>query len=249
MENKINYYLQIADNAYILSHRLSEYSSKGPFLEEDLANTNVALDLIGLAEAIYEETAKLSGENILADFFPHKRSEKDFRNCILVEQPNHNFAEIMVRQCFMDTFHYHFFQALINSKDNFLASIALKTIKEVKYHKRRSSEWIIRFGNSTDEAKQKVEDGISNLWKFTAELFEESEIDLIAKQEKIGVDLIEVKSNWERDVQQILKQANLNSPATVFKVTGGKNGLHSEYLGYMLSEIQFLNHKYPEAIW
>jgi ring-1,2-phenylacetyl-CoA epoxidase subunit PaaC len=249
MENKIEYYLQIADNAYILSHRLSEYSSKGPFLEEDLANTNVALDLIGLAEAIYTECSKLSKNQQSPDYYPHKRAEKDFKNCLLVEQPNQNFAAIMVRQFFIDVFHYHFFQALLTSEDSFLANIASKTLKEVKYHKRRSAEWIIRFGNSTEEARQKAQESLTHLWKYTPELFEESETDTLALKTNFGVDLSRIKLEWEKEVHSILSQTNLSLPDDPFKISGGKNGVHSEHMGYMLCEIQYLNHKYPEAIW
>ena len=157
METKLKYYLQIADNALILSHRLSENCSKGPFLEEDLATTNVALDLIGCAEAIYEETARQEGKGKIGDDFAYRRKENEFLNVIIVEQPNEDFAHLMVRQFFMDSFHFYFFTDLMNSQDDFLKGLAHKTIKEVTYHLKRSSEWIIRLGKGTHESKQRTQ--------------------------------------------------------------------------------------------
>ncbi len=153
MKTTLNYYLQIADNALILSHRLAENTSKGPFLEEDLATTNVALDLIGLAESVLNEAAKLEGLGQTGDDLAYRREESEFMNCLLVEQPNRDFAHIVTRQFFMDTFNYHYFIALTESKDTFLSAIAFKSIKEVTYHLRRSSEWMIRLGTGTDESK------------------------------------------------------------------------------------------------
>jgi ring-1,2-phenylacetyl-CoA epoxidase subunit PaaC len=249
MKTTLNYYLQIADNALILSHRLAENTSKGPFLEEDLATTNVALDLIGLAESVLNEAAKLEGLGQTGDDLAYRREESEFMNCLLVEQPNRDFAHIVTRQFLMDTFNYHYFIALTESKDSFLSAIAFKSIKEVTYHLRRSSEWMIRLGTGTDESKHRVQLAINTLWKFTDELFEESEGDKEMLAKGIGTNLNEIKNQWNQKVNEILYMAHLDSPKNQFSVLGGKQGKHTEHLGHILAEMQFLPGKYPDAVW
>ncbi len=249
MEAKLNYYLEIADNAFILSHRLSECCSKGPFLEEDLAGTNVALDLIGLAESIYNEVARLEGKGQTGDDIAYRREEHEYVNCLLAEQPNTDFAYIMTRQFFMDVYHYYFFTELMNSSDEFLQAVATKSLKEVTYHLKRSSEWIIRFGGGTDVSRTKAQAAIDDLWKYTGELFQPSAADTCMRALKVSVDLEKLHKMWEQKVNEILYLAELKKPASDFQLNGGKSGVHSEYLGYMLAEIQFLTNKYPEAVW
>lgn len=251
MEHKTKYYLQIADNALILSHRLSEYCSRAPFLEEDLANSNVALDLLGMAESIYVQVAHL--ENLVddptGDTLVYRRHEKMFYNCILTEQPNTDFAHLMVRQFFMDCFHYYFFTELCASKDEFLKAVALKSLKEVTYHLRRSSEWMIRLGDGTEEANQKMQSAIQNLWKFTTELFQESETDQVMTQNGSGVNLKFIEKAWIQKVREICFLAKLKLPEQHVAMFHGKEGQHSEYLGHILCEMQFLPTKYPDAKW
>lgn len=249
MESKLKYYLQIADNALILSHRLGEYSSHGPFLEEDLANTNVALDLIGIAESILEETGRQEGLGRTGDDLAYRRSEHEFLNCLLVEQPNTDFAFIMVRQFFTDAFHFYFFSELTKSNDEFLSAVGYKSLKEVTYHLRRSSEWMIRLGDGTAEANAKTTHAIQTLWKFTHEFFIENEVDLEMKNAGIGVDLKVVQSNWIQKIREIFYMSKLSIPENNYQYTGGKNGVHTEHLGYILAEMQFLPSKYPDAIW
>lgn len=249
MESKLKYYLQIADNALILSHRLGEYSSHGPFLEEDLANTNVALDLIGIAESILEETGRQEGLGRTGDDLAYRRSEHEFLNCLLVEQPNTDFAFIMVRQFFTDAFHFYFFSELTKSNDEFLSAVGYKSLKEVTYHLRRSSEWMIRLGDGTVEANAKTTHAIQTLWKFTHEFFIENEVDLEMKNAGIGVDLKVVQSNWIQKIREIFYMSKLSIPENNYQYTGGKNGVHTEHLGYILAEMQFLPSKYPDAIW
>ena len=177
MEAKLKYYLQIADNALILSHRLSEYCSHAPFLEEDLANTNVALDLIGLAESVLEGAAKIEEKGNTADDLAYRRSENQIFNVLLAEQPNKDFAYIVVRQFLMDAFDYKFFTELVKSKDEFLSAVAVKTLKESTYHLRRSSEWMVRLGDGTDEGNTRAQRALNDLWKYTDELFTENETD------------------------------------------------------------------------
>ena len=248
MEAKTKYYLQIADNALILSHRLSEYCSNAPYIEEDLANTNVALDLIGLAESIYVKVAEIEGE-INGDYYAYRRKENDFLNCLMVEQENKDFAHIIVRQFFMDNFNFYFFSELTKSKDTFLSEIALKSLKEVTYHLRRSSEWMIRLGDGTDIANKKMEKAINHLWKFTPELFVESEVDEKLKLTGEGVDLKIVKSLFDQKMNEIMFMSKLKKPVDNFAIYGGKSGKHSEFLGHILCEMQFLPSKYPDAVW
>lgn len=249
MDNKLKYYLEVADNAFILSHRLSECSSNGPFLEEDLANTNVALDLIGLAESIYNEAAKIKGTNETGDDLAYRRDESEYANVLLVEQPNTDFAFIMTRQFFMDTFNYYYFAELANSTDKFLQALATKSLKEVTYHLRRSSEWMIRFGGGTDVSKEKAQNAINALWRYTEELFTPSEADKALLSDGISINLSSIKEKWLQKINEILYLAHLSKPEKEFQLSGGKNGRHSEYMGFMLTDIQFLTNKYPDANW
>lgn len=249
MVAKEKYYLQIADNALILSHRLSAYSSYGPFLEEDLANTNVALDLIGIAESIYEETAKMRGKGETGDDLVYKRPEHLYYNCQLVEQPNKDFAFIMVRQFFTDAFHFYFFSELTKSKDEFLSAVAFKSLKEITYHLRRSSEWMIRLGDGTTEANEKTQHALNTLWKFSQEFFMENDTDKEMIKAGIGVDLSLIKNSWRQKVSEILYMAHLSTPQNEFQLSGGKQGVHTENMGYILAEMQFLPSTYPDAKW
>ncbi len=249
METQKKYYLQIADNALILSHRLSEYSSHGPFLEEDLANTNVALDLIGIAESILEETAKIDEKGLTGDDLAYRRGEHEFYNCLLVEQPNTDFAFIMVRQFLTDAFHFYFYSELTKSKDKFLSAIAFKSLKEITYHLRRSSEWLIRLGDGTKLANDKTQHAVDTLWKYSNEFFMENEVDLQMLETGKGANLKEVKSQWMQKVNEIFFLAHLKIPKNDFQMNGGKVGNHTEYMGYILAEMQFLPSKYPDAKW
>ena len=249
-EGKKHYYLEIADNAYILSHRLSENCSRGPYLEEDLACTNVALDLIGLSESVYNEIAKQSEEISSGDDIAYRRDEHEYRNCLLVEQPNLDFAQLMTRQFFMDVYHYYLFTELSHSSDAFLSALSNKSLKEVTYHLKRSSEWMIRFGNGTETSREKAQMAIDRLWRYTDELFEvhSSCADLVGSGVYANTDII--KKQWTQKVNEVFFLAQLKKPENrEFQLFGGKNGVHSEHFGYLLSEMQFLSNKYPDARW
>lgn len=249
MDLKLKYYLQIADNALILSHRLGEVVSRGPYLEEDIANTNVALDLIGMAESIYDEAAVLENKGRSGDDLVYRRAEHQYFNVNLVEQPNKDFAYILVRQFLLDAFHVYFLTELIKSKDEFLAAVAVKSLKEVTYHLRRSSEWMIRLGDGTAEASDRTKIAITNLWKFKFELFNETAADLAMKESGEGVDLKVVEKMWRQKIREIFFIAKLQIPEGEFVVGLGKEGNHTEYLGKILSEMQFLPTHYPDAKW
>ncbi len=249
MDVKLKYYLQIADNALVLSHRLGEVVSRGPYLEEDIANTNVALDLIGMAESIYEAAAALENKGRSGDDLVYRRSEQEYFNVNMVEQPNKDFAYILVRQFFMDTFHVYFLTELTKSKDEFLSAVAIKSLKEVTYHLRRSSEWMIRLGDGTKEASEKTKTAIADLWKYKFELFAENESDLTMKESGEGVDLKKIEKMWTQKVREIFYIAQIQIPEGAFIVGQGKSGHHTENLGKILSEMQFLPTQYPDAIW
>lgn len=249
MKAKIAYYAEIADNAMILSHRLAENSSKGPFLEEDLACSNVALDLLGMAESIYEEAAKLKTDGSIGDDLAFRKSEWQYKNVLLVEQPNGDFAHLMVRQFFMDVFNYYFLSELTKSSDEFLSAIGVKSLKEVTYHLKRSSEWMVRFGKGTDESAERAQRAIDNLWRFTDELFDASEDDKQLHSEGISVDLDSIQGDWKLKVGEVFYIANLTKPENQFQLKGGKQGNHSEHFGLLLSEMQYLTNAYPDAKW
>jgi ring-1,2-phenylacetyl-CoA epoxidase subunit PaaC len=249
MNFKLKYYLQIADNALIISHRLGENVSQGPYLEEDIANTNVALDLIGMAESIYQEAAILENKGRTGDDLVYRRGENKYYNLNLVEQPNKDFSYILVRQFLMDAFHVYFLTELTKSKDAFLAAVAIKSLKEVTYHLRRSSEWMIRLGDGTAEAAEKTKIAIQNLWKFKFEMFSENDADIAMKESGEGVDLKFVEKLWTQKVREIFFIAQLAIPEGEFIVGQGKAGNHTEYLGKILSEMQFLPTHYPDAVW
>lgn len=248
MEALEKYYLQLADNALILSHRLSENCSKGPFLEEDLATTNVALDLIGLAESIYVHLSE-GKEHTTADDLAYKRDEWEYRNVLLVEQENGDFSQLMARQFLMDVFHFHLFTALKSSKDSFLSGITEKSLKEVKYHLKRSTEWMIRFGLGTEESNLKVKASLSKLWPYIHDLFLPSEAELILEKEGVIPPLDDILDKWMSTILETFNKAGLELPATSNVQTGGKNGIHTEKLGYILTEMQYLPNKYPTAVW
>ncbi len=250
MKNSLfKYCLRLGDNSLILGHRLAEYCSNGPYLEEDISITNTSLDLIGQAEAILKYAAKVEGEGRTEDDLTYKRPEIEFYNVQLTEQPNGNFARIIARQFFMDAFNFYLYSALKESTDNTISAIAAKSLKEVTYHLRRSSEWVIRLGDGTNESKTKMQEAINGFWRYTSELFEMDEIDkeLIAKG--IAVDLKPIQNLWNKKVDEILAMATLIRPEDAYMATGSRKGYHTEHLGYILAEMQYLPRAYPTAKW
>ena len=243
------YVLTLGDDALILGQRLSQWVYKGPFLEEDIALSNISLDMFGRANLFLEYAASLKGSTTTADDLAFKRNEREFSNHILCEQPNGNFADTMVRQFFLDAFYKLFLQKLTKSKDEQLSAIAQKSIKETTYHLRHSSKWIIRLGDGTVESHAKVQSAIDNLWMFTNELFEMNEIDNEMLEQKIGVDCSKLKIEWDKIINEILSEATLNRPEDANMPTGGRQGIHTEHLGHLLSDMQYLQRAYPDATW
>ena len=243
------YVLALGDDALILGQRLSQWAYKGPFLEEDIALSNISLDMFGRANLLLEYAASIKGNNATADELAFKRNEREFSNHILCEQPNGNFADTMVRQFFLDAFYKLFLQKLTNSKDEQLSAIAQKSIKETTYHLRHSSKWIIRLGDGTAESHAKVQSAIDNLWMFTNELFEINEIDKEMVKEKIGVDCSSIKAEWDKIIDDVLVEATLRRPENIHMTSGGREGIHTEHLGHLLSDMQYLQRAYPDAKW
>ena len=241
--------LGLGDDALILGQRLSQWAYKGPFLEEDIALSNISLDMFGRANLLLEYAATLKGNGTTSDELAFKRNEREFSNHIICEQPNGNFADTIVRQFFLDAFYKLFLQKLTNSKDEQLSAIAQKSIKETTYHLRHSSKWIIRLGDGTAESHEKVQSAIDNLWMFTNELFEMNEIDNEMLEQKIGVDCSKLKIEWDKIINEVLSEATLNRPEDANMPTGGRQGIHTEHLGHLLSDMQYLQRAYPDATW
>ena len=244
-----NFCLRLGDNNMVLGQRLAEWCSSGPILEEDLALTNISLDHFGQAEMLYEYAAELDGKNRIADDLAFHRNEREYFNVLLVEQPNGDFAFTMIKQLLFSAFTRHVYEALSSSKDERLAALAAKALKEAKYHFRHSGEWIIRLGNGTGESHQRSQQALNELWMFTADLFAMNQTDRMLIEAGISVDLSEINLKWHSTIEDVLETANLTIPQNTHMITGGYNGTHTEYLGHLLCEMQYLQRTYPQAKW
>ena len=240
----INYLLHLADTTHILSQRNSEWCGHGPILEQDIAITNISLDLLGQSRTLYQYAAELIGDNATEDSLAYLRGERVYKNLLLVEQPKGNWATTVLRQYIYSQFQFELFQALQNNADNQLAAIATKSIKETTYHVRWSKEWVIRLGDGTTESHAKMLEAIDTLWPFVGEIFEAADYEGI-----INIDLKLIQHNWLQKVTSTFEEANLIVPENVFVQTGGKQGIHTEHLGFILAEMQYLQRSYPNAQW
>jgi ring-1,2-phenylacetyl-CoA epoxidase subunit PaaC len=243
------YLLRLGDNCLILGHHLSEWCGHGPALEEDLALSNVALDMIGQTQLWLGLAAEVEGRGRDADKLAYLRDAGEFRNVLLVEQPNGDFANTMARQFYFDAWHYLMLRELSSSADARIAEIAAKALKEVSYHLERSREWVIRLGDGTEESHRRMQDGIDDLWMFTGELFEMDDVDREILARGIGPDLAALHAPWLALVRATAEEATLTLPQPGWTQRGGKRGVHSEHLGYILTELQFLQRAYPNATW
>jgi len=249
MNNLINYILHLGDNALILGQRNSEWCGHGPVLEQDIAITNISLDLIGQARNFYQYAAQLAGNNATEDSLAYGRTEREFRNCLLTEQPNGDWGQTILRQFLFSSFQYQLYRALEQCRDQQLASIAEKSLKEVTYHLRWSSEWVIRLGDGTEESHARMLKAIDALWMYTGELFEPAEFEIRAAEEGYGPDLTLLNDPWLEKVKEIFSEASLPVPGNVYMQLGGKSGIHTENLGYILADLQYLQRTYPGAEW
>jgi ring-1,2-phenylacetyl-CoA epoxidase subunit PaaC len=248
-ENLYNYILGIADNSLILGQRMGELCGHGPSLETDIACTNISLDLFGQVRSYFQYAAKIAGDNRTEDDIAMLRKEREYKNVLLVEQPNTNFAYTIGRQFLFDVYHLAFLSELQNSQDLTLSAIANKCIKEVSYHERFSSDWVKRLGDGTEESNQKMQDAINDLWTYTDELFHQTEADKMMVSEGIGVDVTKLKDGFYERVNTLLAEANLQIPESKWFQKGGKEGIHTEHLGYLLSELQYMQRTYPNMEW
>ncbi len=247
--SSFHYVLQLGDNTLILAQRLGEWCGHGPVLEQDIALTNIALDLLGQARMLLTYAGELEGKGRSEDGLAYFRDEPEFRNVLLVEQPNEDWAYTIARQFFFDTFNFYNYQALLKSRDERLAAIAEKALKEVTYHLRFSSEWVIRLGDGTGTSHQKIQTAIDDLWKYTGELTTPVTTDREAAEAGIGADLATIGPLWQTKVRAVLREATLQAPATGWMQQGGKEGRHTEHLGYILAEMQHLQRTYPGQNW
>ena len=248
-QHLLHYTLRIGDNALILGQRLSEWCGHGPILEQDIALSNIALDHIGQARMLMQYAAEQNGEDFTEDKMAFFRDIWDYHNALIVELENGDWGKTITRQFLFDTYNYYFYTALLGSADTRLKEIAQKAIKEVSYHAQWSAEWLIRLGDGTEESHERAQNSLNELWEWTGELFEMDEVDEAMIAKGIGVDLSKIKEEWNAKVNQILEMATLQRPEDAWMQTGGKKGEHTEYLGYVLAEMQHLPRMYPEANW
>ena len=248
-EALFKYILRIGDTNLILGQRLSEWTGHGPFLEEDLALTNITLDITGAAKSLLEYAALVEAKGRTEDDLAFLRNDRQFFTVQITELPNGDYARTIARQVLIDCFDFYFYQELAKSKDETLAGIAQKSLKEVTYHLRHTSAWLERFGDGTEESHNKVQLALNELWQYTNELFEMNEVDETLIQEGIAVDLNLVKSKWEKHILELVEKSTLTIPENVFMQTGSRKGLHTEHLAFILAEMQALPRMYPDAKW
>jgi ring-1,2-phenylacetyl-CoA epoxidase subunit PaaC len=248
-EALFKYCLRLSDDALILGHRLSELCSKAAFIEEDLALTNISLDMIGRAHAMLIYAAKVEAKGNTEDDLAYRRPEIKYYNHLLMEQDNGDFACTIVRQLFISTFEYFLYSDLEKSADPTISAIASKAIKEVKYHFEHAAEWTVRLGDGTEESRKRMQKAVDDLWMYTGELFEMDEVESSLLKDGIAVDLIPIKPQWQMKLQNVLTEATLIMPEDGYMQTGGRKGVHTEKLGHVLSEMQYLQRAYPDAKW
>ncbi len=248
-ENLYQYLLLIGDNAMVLGHRLSELCGHGPSLETDIALTNISLDLFGQTRNYFQYATSLSKEEKSEDDIAFLRMVHEYRNVLLVEQPNEDFAHVIVRQFLFDSFHFLLLKALSASQDEQIAAIASKSLKEVSYHLDFSSAWVKRLGDGTAESKIKMQDAVDHLYEYTGELFSMTKEEEEMASFEIGPDLIQLKHGYYEGVNAILKEATIEIPDTKWFQSGGKKGIHSEHMGFILAELQFMQRAYPNMNW
>ncbi|WP_290628619.1 1,2-phenylacetyl-CoA epoxidase subunit PaaC, partial [Altibacter sp.] len=239
----------IADNSLILGQRLGELCGHGPSLETDIAITNISLDLIGQTRSYYQYAAKLIAGDKTEDDIAFLRLEREYKNVLLVEQPNTHFGYVMARQFLFDVYHLLFLEKLQYSKDEQLAAVAKKGIKEVSYHKRFSSDWVKRLGDGTEESNLKMQEAIDDLWRFTNEMFQMTEWDTMMASEGVGVDVTQLKEAYYTEIKEVLKEATLTVPESTYFTKGGKEGIHTEHMGYILADLQYMQRTYPNMTW
>lgn len=251
-----DFIVHLADDALILGHRNSEWTGHGPILEQDIALSNISLDLIGQARNFYQYAAKLysvSGKPVVTeDILAYHRDAWDFKNCLLVEQSNGDWAKTILRQFLVSQYQFLLYESLLQSKDATISAISEKALKEVSYHLRWSSEWVIRLGDGTEESHKRMLNAVSELWMFVPELFTKTNYEKEAEANGIGTDISSFKPKWLQKVNDIFREATLSSvvlDSEEWHTLSGKEGRHTEHLGYLLAEMQFMQRAYPGCEW
>lgn len=245
----VQYLLRIGDMALILGQRLGEWAGHAPILEEDIALTNMALDLVGQTRAVLTHAATIEGRGHDEDQLAFLREERDYRNPTLVELPRGDFAFTVVRNAMAATFFKLLWARLQQSTDAELAAIAAKAVKEARYHQQHAADWVVRLGDGTDESRRRSEDAIRTLWPYAAELFADDEVDEAAADAGLGPRWSELREDWQAEMATILAEAGLEPPRETAFLSTGKRGVHSEHMGYILAEMQHLQRAYPGGVW
>ena len=243
------YVLRLGDNALVLAQRLIELVAHGPELEEEMANANFALDYLGQARMFYSYAGELEGKGRSEDEFAFMRSEREFENFLLVEQPNGHFGDTIARSVLFENYYLSLLDALTKCSDSRLAEIAARSVKEIRYHKRHDSQWLVRLGDGTAESHERVQESVNKLWRYTGELFAGDEIDEILRDKYNGPDLGRIRSDWEADTVATLKEATLTVPEDQWMDNGGRSGRHTEHFGPLIAEMQYLQRSYPGLTW
>jgi len=249
MEAKIKYLLHLADNPLILGQRLGEWCGHGPVLEQDIALTNTSLDLIGQARLLYQYIASLPGQQTDEDKLAMLRYEHEYYNLLLVEQPNKNFGHTLTRQFLYDAFNLLQYDKLTHHHDLQLSAIAVKSLKEIKYHYRYSSEWVIRLGDGTEESHNIMQTAFDELWRCTGEMFRMASYETELQTDGYALDVAALEQEWLQRVQAVAAQAGLKLPQGEVMLYGGKEGRHTEHMGYILTELQYMQRTYPQMTW
>jgi len=247
--NLSEYCLRLGDTSLILGQRLGEWCGHGPILEEDIALTNISLDLFGQARAFLTYAGEVEGKGRGEDELAFLRDEREFRNLLIVEQPNGDYAQTILRQFLVSAFQYFLYDELSHSKDSTIAGIAAKSLKEVSYHLRHSSQWVIRLGDGTEESRRRMLAAIDELWMYTGDMFRMDETDQQLLKQGIADDLEKIKLLWDKKIKEVFTEATLSFPENVFMIHGSREGKHTECLGHILAEMQTLQRAYPGAQW
>ena len=243
------YVTRLGDNALVLGQRMIELVAAYPELEEELANANFALDYIGQARMFYTYAGELEGQGRGEDDFAFLRDENEFRNLLLLEQPNGHFGDSITRLVLFDAFYLAQLEVLARCEDARVAEIAARAEKEIRYHLRHNTQWLVRLGDGTDESHRRVQASVNELWRFTGEMFEADEVDTIVEKAYGGPNLEQLRERWMADIDAILINATLAKPEDGWMASGGKAGRHTEHLGYMIAEMQYLQRSHPGASW
>lgn len=248
-QDLFKYILRWADNSLIHGQRLAQWCGHGPVLEEDIALTNTALDYIGQATNLYKYAAQVEGLGRDEDQIAFLRDEWEYYNLILLEQPNGDYAFTMARQFFFASWYYMVLNEMAQSKDEFLSGFAVKSAKELKYHVVHARDWVLRMGDGTDESHQRIQKAVDAVWAYLPEMFDMDALDQSMVEQGVGVDFKKIQPQWRAQIEAVLNEATLRIPAYGWGHSGGKNGKHSEHLGYILTEMQYLQRAYPGAKW